>query len=251
VLGQCERRWFVSLQVVATLTTIEVWGRLKLSRMLVGVAVGAALELDLEQCVFALGDVAPRALDHGVAPFQGIGRCGVVFHGERGWLESVDSVAGSALAAVGTLSKLAFVRVWLVAVHALLESQGLFEISSRVALRTLHRSMLAEQRIFGFRVVETLIDRLGRHPLPSAGIVARLAALGEASVMRIGVTIGAFTERDSGVERFIVRSGRMTLLAGDLRVQTSQGIAGPGVVELAYVDGFPIVVGMALKTILT
>jgi hypothetical protein len=251
VLGQCERRWFVSLQVVATLTTIEVWGRLKLSRMLVGVAVGTALELDLEQCVFALGDVAPRALDHGVAPFQGIGGCGVVFHGERGWLESVDSVAGSALAAVGALSKLALVRVWLVAVHALLESQGLFEISTRVALRTLHRGMLAEQRIFGFRVVETLIDRLGRHPLPSAGVVARLAALGEASVMRIGVTIGAFTERDSRVASFIVRSGRMTFLAGDLRVQTSQGIAGPGVVELAYADGFPIVVGMALKTILT
>ena len=52
VLGQAERGWLVSLESVAAIASVEVRCRGKLPRMLVGVAIGAALELNLEQCIF-------------------------------------------------------------------------------------------------------------------------------------------------------------------------------------------------------
>lgn len=70
-------------------------------------------------------------------------------------------MAGSALAAARTLGELALVRVGLMTIHALLKDQRLLEISVRVALHTLHRGMLAQQRVFGGRVIEALTDRLG------------------------------------------------------------------------------------------
>ena len=48
VLGQAECGRLVSLKIVAAIAGVEVRSRGKLPRMLVGVAVGAALELDLE-----------------------------------------------------------------------------------------------------------------------------------------------------------------------------------------------------------
>lgn len=48
VLGQAKRRWLVSLQIVAAIAGIEVRRRCELPGMSIGVAVGAALELDLE-----------------------------------------------------------------------------------------------------------------------------------------------------------------------------------------------------------
>lgn len=78
---ECGR--LVPLQVVAALTTIEVWGSCKLSRMFVSMAVGTALKLDLEERVLALGNVASRTLHGCVSALQRIVRCGVVFYGER------------------------------------------------------------------------------------------------------------------------------------------------------------------------
>ncbi len=111
--------------------------------------------------------------------------------------------------------------------------------------------MFSQQRVLGLGMVEALDDRLGRHSLPAAGVVACLTALGEASAMRIGVAIRTLAESDAGIARLAVRSGRMTFLAGDPGMRTGQGIAGLRVVELADVDGFPIVVGVALQTILS
>lgn len=119
--GQSKRRRFVSLQIVATLTTIEVRRRRKLSRVLVGVAVGAALQLDFEQSVCALGNVAPNARHHGMSALQGICRRGMVLHGERRRLEPLDRVAGIALATLHAFGKLSPVRVGLVTIRALLE----------------------------------------------------------------------------------------------------------------------------------
>lgn len=68
--------------------------------------------------------------------------------------------------------------------------------------------------------------------------------------MRIGVAIRTFTESDANITRLAVRSGRMTFLAGDLDMGTSQWIARLRVVELADADCFPVVVGVALQTIL-
>jgi hypothetical protein len=250
VPSQRERGWFVSLQVVASLTTVEVGGGGKLSRMLVGVAVSTALELDLEQRVFTLGDVAARALHHGVTQFEGISRCGMVLHRERGWFESIHGMAGGAFAAVAALGKLAGMWVRPVAVHALLEGQRLLEICAQVTLGTFHYGMFTQQWILGCRVIETLIDRLCRHFFPSAGVMACLAALGKASAMRIRVTIRTLAESDAPVARPVVRPGRVTFLAGNLCVQAGQGVVRPRVIELAHADRFPIVITVALKTIL-
>lgn len=48
VFGQAECRRLVRLQIVAAIAGVEIWRRGKLPCMLVGVTVGAALELDLE-----------------------------------------------------------------------------------------------------------------------------------------------------------------------------------------------------------
>lgn len=218
--------------------------------MLVHVAIGTVLELDLEERVFTLGNVATRALHRRMSALQGIGRGRVILCGECRGLEPVHGMAGGALATARTLGELSLVRVRLVTVHAFLKGQGLLEISARVALRTFHTGMLAQQGILGGGVIEALADRLRRHSLPSAGVVARLAALVETSAMRISVTIGAFAEGDSRVARLIVRTGRMTFLAGDLCVQSSQRIICPRMVKLPNADRFPIVVGMALQTVI-
>jgi len=159
-------------------------------------------------------------------------------------------MAGGAIAATGTLSELSLVRVRLVTIHAFLKGQRFLEISARVALGTFHAGMLPQQWILGCRVIEAFADCLRRHFFPSAGVVTCLAALRKASTMRIGVTIRALAECDSGVAWFIVLSGRMTFLAGDLCVQSSQRIAGLGMVELPNADGFPIVVSVALEAVL-
>ena len=57
---------------MAALAAVEVRGSRKLSRMFVHVAVGAALEPDLEERVFTLGDVAPGTLHPGVSALQGL-----------------------------------------------------------------------------------------------------------------------------------------------------------------------------------
>lgn len=159
-------------------------------------------------------------------------------------------MAGRTLAATGTLGELSFVRVRLVAIHAFLKGQGFLEVSACVALGTLDAGMFAQKRVLSFRVIEALADRLCRYFFPSTGVVTCLAALRKASAMRIGVTIGALAECDPCVPRFIVLSGRVTFLAGDLWVQPSQRITSFGMVELPNADGFPIAVGMALEAVL-
>ena len=134
VLCQRECRRFVPLQIVAAITTIEIRSGGKLSRMLVGVAVRTALELDLEQRIFPVGSVASRAEHCGMSALQGIGCGGVVLYRECRRLEAFNGVARGALATARTFGKLSLVWVWLVTIHAPLKDQRLLEISVRVAL---------------------------------------------------------------------------------------------------------------------
>lgn len=99
-------------------------------------------------------------------------------------------------------------------------------------------------------MIETFIDRLRRYPFPSAGVVARLATLREASTMRVRVTIRTGAESNSCVARDVVRTGLMAFLAGNLRVQSGQREAGLRVVESADANSLPIIVAVALKTVL-
>src|SRR5450631_1860222 len=219
--------------------------------MPVGVTVGTALKLDLEQRVLAFRDMALRAFQTRMPALQRIRAGGVFLHGKRRGLPALHVVAGSALPAVRTLGELPVVRIGLVAVHALLEYQGLFEISVRVALGTIHSRVLALQRELGLRMVEALVDRLQRNLLPPARTVAGLAALREAPVMRVFVAIGALVKRNAHVLRLAVWSIGMALGALHLGMQAGQGIARLRVIELGLTGlaGLPIHKIVALQAV--
>ena len=80
VARQRESGRSITLQIVTAITGIEVGRVGELSRMFVTMAVGATLELDFEQGVFSLGNVAARALHHGVSTLQGIRRRRMLLH---------------------------------------------------------------------------------------------------------------------------------------------------------------------------
>ena len=82
VLGQAESRRFVAFQVVTPVAGVEVWRGRELGGMLVGMAVGATVELHLEQRVLALGNVTLRAFQARVATLQWIRRRGMFLYGK-------------------------------------------------------------------------------------------------------------------------------------------------------------------------
>lgn len=143
VLVPCQRKggWLVSLEVMAAFAGVEVWSRRKLAGVLVAVAIGAVLELDFEERVFPLWNMALVALHRGVLSLQRISRGCVVLHGEFRGFEAIHRMAGGALSSSGALGELSLVRIGLVAIHTLLEGQRLLEISAGVALRTIYRGV--------------------------------------------------------------------------------------------------------------
>ena len=72
VFRKAESRRLVPLKIVAAVASVEVRSRRKLRRMLVGVTVGAALELNFEQSVLPFRDMALRALQSRMAALQRI-----------------------------------------------------------------------------------------------------------------------------------------------------------------------------------
>ena len=191
VLGQAERGWLVSLESMAAIASVKVRCRGKLPRMLVGVAIGAALELNLEQGVLPLWDMTLSTFQACMPTLQRIRAGGVFLHREGRRFPSLHGVAGGALYAARTLGKLAVMRIGLVTIHALLEYQRLLKVSVGVTLGAIDGLVLAFEWVLGLGVVEALIDGGERNLLPSIRRVARLAALREASVMRVFMAIGA------------------------------------------------------------
>ena len=124
--------------------------------MLVGMAVGAKLELDLVESVFSLRGVTLHALQARVTALQGISGCRMFLDTELRRLKSIDSMTGLARAAVGPLGELPVMGIGFVAIRALIESDGFLEVALSVALHAFHLRMLAQQRIFCLRVVEIL-----------------------------------------------------------------------------------------------
>ena len=256
VFRKAESRRLVTLKIVAAVACVEVRSRGKLCSMLVGVTVGAALELNLEQRVLPFRDVALHTLQSRMLALQRIRAGGMLLHRKGRGLPSLHGVAGSALPAVRTLGKLPVVRIVLVAVHALLEHERLFEIAAGVALGAIDAGVLAFQRVFGLGVVEAFVDRLQRNLLPPVRAVARLAALWEAAVMRVPMTVGALVERNAHVLWLAVCSIRVALGALHLGMQAGQGIARLGVIELglaglADIDGLPVHEIVALQAVWT
>ena len=62
MLGQRKGGRLVTFEIVATVACVEVGRRCKLPCVLVGVALGAAVKLDFEQRVLALGYVTLSTL---------------------------------------------------------------------------------------------------------------------------------------------------------------------------------------------
>lgn len=249
VPGQAEGRRHQSLQGVAILAAIEVRGAPKLPGMRVAMTIGTALELQLEQGVGALGNVALGTGHRGMLALERIRGRRVFPQPESGRLEAFDGVTRCALAPIDALGELSTMRIRPVTIHAFLKGQRLVEVSSQVALHAVHGSVPTEKAELGSRVVKVLPQLCRGHLLPSRRAVARLAGRFESSAMRIRVAIRAAAKGESGVARLFVLPRKMALLASDFAMQTGEGIAGFGVVEPPDADGFPIVVVVTLQTV--
>lgn len=232
---------------VALFTLALVGSRGKLPLVHIGMAIHAFGESDLVARRCTGGKMAFRAGHLSVAAQKRV--CGrrVRVHIEERRLPSIHVVARRAFSLVRPLGKLASVRIGCVAISAMRESDRLLEISSRVALQAVHLRMLAEQRIFRLRVVESLGLR---NVLPSARGVARFAGLRKRAVMRIGMAIGALRERNAGESRLAVRRrGSMALRTGNLSVQAGQRVMGFRMIEIRR--RLPIYEIVTLQTIRT
>ena len=116
-----------------------------------------------------------------------------------------------------------------VAVRAVRESQRLFKLASGMASRATHLDVRAQEREFGFRVVEF---KLRQEFFPARGCVAFLAALLEAAAVRIQVAVGATAELHILKSRRTARRIRfVAFFTGNLRVKSRQRIARLGVIE--------------------
>src|SRR3954468_16966022 len=171
VLGEGKRRRLVCLEAVAAVAGVEVRRGGKPSGVAIAVTIGAAVEFHFEQSVFALCNVALRALQARMPTLQRVSGRGVLLHREEGWLPTLHVVTGGALAAVRALCKLSVVGI-LVAIHTFLEGERLLEISALMSLRATYCGVLAEEGELGFRVVEALAYGFQVDLLPSAGVVA-------------------------------------------------------------------------------
>ena len=130
-------------------------------------------------------------------------------------------------------------RIGLVAVGALAEHNWLLEVSAAMTLNASDRSMFAQQRKLGFRVVEFLVQPR-RKLLPSAGVVAELASLRESAVVWITMAIRALPKRNARVAWLVVGTRRVALFARNLHVHACQRITGFRVIKLLRADRLPI-----------
>ena len=158
---QPERGGLVAVERVTLLAPVQIRRGRELPLVLVFVAVEAATELDLVKRLFAVRDVALRALQGGVLALQGIGRSRMLLQTERCRLESFHGVTGGAFLAAHAFCELSLVLI-VVAIHALLKSERLLEIALAVAGDAVHLLVLPEQRILGLGVVKALVQSRGR-----------------------------------------------------------------------------------------
>ena len=213
-------RRLVSLDIVAAVAGIEIRCRGKLLGVPIAVAIGAALEFHFENSVTSLRDVALGTLEPRVTALQRIRSQCVLFHRESRGLPPLNLVARLTFATVRPLLELAFMWIGFVAVHALGEGQWLFEIAIGVALGAVHAGMLPFERELCLRVIEALVDCLERDLLPTAWVVARLATLREASLMRISMAVRTRVKPDADILRLSLRPVSVAPGAFDLRMQS-------------------------------
>jgi len=219
--------------VVALLAVVLPGRRSELALVFILVAIDAERKLDFELCVFARRSMAGSALDRSMREDEWEAGLRVIRNGKCGWAPSQDSVATLAAAAIGTLQKLASMRIGLVAVGTCLVGYRRLEVSAGVASHARHIDVLSKQRKLRLRMVEC---RGEAGFLPRRGVVAGIAPLFEFAFVRILMAIGAACERQPCIAWLPVRAGGMTTLAQNIPVRTCKWIAGLGVIEVLPVN---------------
>src|SRR5579859_7711314 len=101
--------------------------------------------------------MALGALQASMAALKRIGASRVLLHRKGRRLPSLYRVTRGTFAGIRPFDELPVVRIGFVAVRALGECQGLFEVAIRVALRAADCGMLAFQGILRPGVIEALI----------------------------------------------------------------------------------------------
>src|SRR5258706_318135 len=206
------------------------------------------------------------AFNGNVFALQRVFGCVVLFNAEKRWLPSIHVMAFRAFTLLGSRFELAFVRVWIMTIIAIINRELPFEITLQMALRAANHGVLSEERVLGLGMVEF---EARQQFFPSVGGVTFFTTLLEGAFVRIDmavdaglelhVPVGAFVRIDmavdAGLELHVPVACRtaghvrlMALLALDLDVKTRQRIAGLGVIELFC--RLPVHVIMTLQTII-
>lgn len=231
---------------VAILATVLIRSGGKLVVMRILVAIQACREFHLVNRVLPGRKMAFGALDFDVFSLQGILGRVVFLHTEKRGLPALHGVAFGAFGFFRACFELAFVRVRLVAVGAIGKRQQFLEVAIHMALGTTDRRMLAQKRIFGFRVVkgETL-----QQLLPSGGGVTVFAALWlKRALVRVHVAVDTLCELHVFVAgRAAGDIGLVAFFASHLNVLTGQRVACLRMVKLFC--RFPIGEIVALQAV--
>src|SRR5437588_321934 len=159
------------------------------------------------------------------------------FDAKQRGLPTLDGVAFRAFALFGPGRKLAFVWILLMAVDAIGEWQRFLEVAIQMALSARNGRVLAQQGVFGFRMVEF---EFRQEFFPACGCVAILATLLERPLVGIDVAVDASRKLHVFVARGTAGPiGFVALFAGHLHVLTGQGIAGLPMIKL-FLGRFPV-----------
>src|ERR1039457_4371522 len=196
VTRQRELRRLEAVHRVAGFATVLVWRVRKLAGVYVTVAVYAFLVPNLIASRRARRLVALIASYRGMLAEQWIRAFSVRQHRVSGGLPAIGGMATGAVARVAACGKLPPMDVLVAGLTLLMRHRGLV-VGGLVALVAGHRRVLAQQREFRLGMVERR-ERISRR-LPGEIGMARIAAGGEGSAMRVLVAIGALRKRHSGV----------------------------------------------------
>jgi len=175
--------------------------------MLIGVAIDALRELDLEFRVIARGHMARCTLHRGVRKDQRESRLRVIRNREGRRTPSLHGVAALTLSTIGAMRELAAMRIGLVAIRACIVRYRCLEVRALVTTLAGNLEMLADQRIVRLRVIEC---RGKVRLLPCERRVARIASLLELTLVRIAMAIRTTGEGQSCIANLAVRARRVT-----------------------------------------
>jgi hypothetical protein len=249
VPGQKESGRCKALHRVADFAAVLIRRPRKLALVDVRVTILAGRQLNLVNGPGPGGNVALLARNLEVFLFQRVGRSRMFSHSEGRRFEAVQGMASSAVAASLAGHELPLVRVRM-AVRTAVEREWPIEVTSLVAGITADGSVLTEQWVLGFGVVERRTDLGWRGLFPARGRMTNVTRRLKGAAVRVRVAVRALAERDTYVlHRLRVSWFRLvTFLARDLGMKARKGVASPRVVKAR--NGLPVAKAVALRAVL-